>query len=61
MINENLKTIINDLIYAENEKDLKIKMFKNLKDLLINNDLIFQEHEKISEAFKIVAKFIDEN
>lgn len=57
MINEKLKTIINDLIYAENEKDLKIKMFRNLKDLLINNDLTFE----VSEALKTIAKFIDEN
>ncbi len=61
MIDSKLKTIINDLMYAKNEKDLKIKMLRNLKDLLITNNLTIQDYEKISEAFQTIAKSIEED
>jgi hypothetical protein len=58
MINENLKTIINNLMYAENQKDLKIKLLKNLKDLIINDNLTQSDYDKLKESFKTIAEYI---
>lgn len=58
MINENLKNIINSLIYARNEQELKIYLFRHLKDLIINDDLTQSDYDKLRECFKTIAEYI---
>lgn len=58
MINEKLKMIISDLMYAKNEKDLKITLLRKLKDLTYEN-LTIENYEKIKESFKNIALLID--
>lgn len=59
MINENLKNIINNLMYAKNEEELKIYLFRHLKDLIINNDDLTQsDYDKLKECFKTIAEYI---
>ena len=58
MINENLKNVINNLMYAESEKDLKILLFRNLKDLTISNDMTEEEYTEIKSAFIKIAEYL---
>lgn len=58
MINEKLKTIITDLMYAKNDKDLKIVLLRKLRDLTYE-DLTTENYKKIKESFKNIALLMD--
>jgi serine protease inhibitor len=58
MINENLKNIIYNLMYAKDEKDLTIQLARELNKRLINQDLTLEQYQELKKVGKIISKYL---